>query len=312
MTPHPVELADGAFYQHDFEGARLFQHRHGDKWDLLGRNRSIPDFVNEPACREILRDLARRWDGRLAWLREIQAKAAPTAAASTEAALRVAVVMASCAERATLRADTLRRLAAAGWPEKDVLLAIDEGRFDNRVERITHTAWRALRIAWETEADYALLLQDDLELNRHLIHNLRRWSPLARRDLHIGSLCNLGHRELTWDVPGCAYLVHPDKVLGAQAILLSRRMLDYCLEHWLSGPAELHLRLGFLAAQARQPFFFHCPSLVQHVGRDRTLGGTFRAAVDFDAAWQSAAEPSTAWISAAGTEAPSTAGVAHG
>jgi hypothetical protein len=151
-----------------------------------------------------------------------------------------------------------------------------------------------------------------LELNRHLMDNLRRWSPLARRDLDIGSLCNLGHRELTWDVPGCAYLVHPDKVLGAQAILLSRRMLGFCLEHWFAGPPELHLRLGFLAAQARQPFFFHCPSLVQHLGRDSTLGHRFREAVDFDAEWRAAAAPAIAWMPAPRTETTSTAGVAHG
>jgi hypothetical protein len=283
MPPHPMQLADGAFYQHDFEGVRLFQHRQGDKWDLLGRNHRIPDFYHEETCLKFLGDLARRWDGQLGWLKAIQATAARAAADCGP--VKLAVAMASCSERERSRAVTLRRLASAGWPEDEVLLALDERRFANRVECLTHTAWCALRLAWDTGADYVLFLEDDLDLNRHLIENLRRWGPLARRELDIGSLCNWGHRELTWDVRGCAYLVHPSKVLGAQAILLSRRMLGYCLEHWFAGPPDLDVRLGFLATQARQPFFFHCPSLVQHVGQDSILGHPFRRATDYDAGW---------------------------
>jgi hypothetical protein len=188
------------FYQHDFEGRRLFQHRHGDKWDFLGSNRSIPDFIHENDCREFLIDLAQRWDGQLAWPNDIQCRAASEVVAPNVASLKLAVAMASCAERDALRAGTVQRLSRAGWPPEQVLLATDERRF-------------------------------------------------------------------------------------------TRRMVQYCLEHWFEGPNELDLKLGYLAATARQPFFFHCPSLVQHVGHSSTLGHSFRAAADFDAEWKATTEP---------------------
>jgi ADP-heptose:LPS heptosyltransferase len=312
MTPHPVGLSDGALYQHDFEGRRLFEHRNGDKWDLLGRNRSIPDFVGEQMCRDFLGNLAQRWDGRLAWLKETQSNSDCAAAVPSRGPLRLAVAMASHTERKTLRASTLRRLTEVGWPSEQVLLALDERRFASSVENVAHTAWRALRIALDTEADYVLYLEDDLDFNVHLLENLRCWGPLGRRDLHIGSLCNFGFREIAWDVPGCAYLVHPSKVLGAQALLLSRPMLRYCMEHWFEGPADLDVRLGFLATKARQPFFFHCPSLVQHVGESSSLGHSFRQAVDFDPEWRAVTEPAFELVAATRSGARQTAEGSHG
>jgi hypothetical protein len=50
-------------HQHDFSGARLFQHQ--KKWDLAGRNRRHPGFRHEERCYQFLRDLRRRWNGRI-------------------------------------------------------------------------------------------------------------------------------------------------------------------------------------------------------------------------------------------------------
>jgi ADP-heptose:LPS heptosyltransferase len=311
MTPHPVILADGALYHHDFDGRRLFQHRNMDKWNLLGRNRHIADFWFEKECLQFLGELAQRWDGQLAWLKETQAKAAAVVATSKRKLLKLALVIASCAERKTARADTLERLAAVGWPADQVLFAVDERRFAVKVDRLTHTAWRALQNALATDADYVLYLEDDVDFNRHLLENLNRWGPLARRELHIGSLCNFGFRELVWDVPGCAYLVHPLKICGSQAVLLSRQMAEYCLDHWFEGTRDLDLKLGRLAAQAKQPFFFHCPSLVQHIGQSSTLDHEFRRAEDFDPVWKSSAEPAFELIRASAPAAACSTFVAN-
>jgi ADP-heptose:LPS heptosyltransferase len=287
MTPHPLIVADGALYHHDFDGRRLFQHRNMDKWNLLGRNRHIADFWFEGECLQFLGELAQRWDGQLTWLKETQAKAAAAVATSKRKLLRLALVMAPSAGRKTLRADTLERLAAIGWPADQVLFAVDERRLATRVDRLTRIAWRALQNALATDADYVLYLEDDLAFNRHLLQNLNRWGPLARRELHIGSLCNFGFRELVWDVPGCAYLVDPLRVCGCKAVLLSRQMVEYCLDHWFEGTQDLDLKLGRLAAQAKQPFFFHCPSLVQPIRRSGTADNGFRRAEDFDPVWKS-------------------------
>jgi hypothetical protein len=180
-----------------------------------------------------------------------------------------------------------------------VLLALDERRFSSKVDCLTHTAWRAWRSVLATDADYLLYFEDDVAFNQRLFENLSRWGPLLRRELHAGSLCNLGFRELAWDVPGCAYLVHPLKIRGSLALLLSRRMLQYCLDHWEEGPPDLDLKVGHLAALAEQPFFAHTPSLVQHIGRVSTLGHEFQTAADFDPAWLSDASAGCELVPAA-------------
>lgn len=286
MVPHPAVEGDGALYQHGPDGARLFQHRNCAKWDLRGLNPELPDFRYEADCRKFLRELSARWDGRIEWLKATQAAAMETAAQRDGAPLKLAVVLVSCRARDARRAETLQGLVQAGWPVESVAVTLDEGRFDDPVDRLTHTAWRALRTALESDADYVLLLEDDLEFNRHLVENLRHWGPLRRRELEIGGLCNLGARELAWDVPGAACLVHPHDILGSQAVLFSRRMLDHCLAHWFEAPPDLDLKLGALAGKLRQPFFFHYPSLVQHVGRASTLGHTWRPSLDYDPDWR--------------------------
>jgi hypothetical protein len=291
MPPHPLVDETGAFYQHDFDGKRVFQHRSGAKWDLLGRNQPIPDFIHEATCLQFLRELRERWDGQPAWLAQIQAKAHAAAGAKHGQSLKLIVAMVSCAQRAVLSAQTLQHLTHRGWPADKVLLTLDERRFTDQTENLTHTAWRAFRAALDAEPDYLLYLEDDIVFNDYFFENLSRWGPLARRELHIGGFCNYGLREVAWDVQGCAYLVHPKKIMGSQAVLLSRQMLRYALEHWFEGPPEVDLKLGFLAAQAQQPFFYHCPSLVQHIGQPSTLGNHHRQAADFDLTWKATAEP---------------------
>lgn len=289
MTEHPCLAAPGAFYQHDFEGRRVFQHRNVEKWNLSGRNRPIPDFWHEKECLEFLHELAGQWDGQIAWLKEAQAKAAAAVALQRSKVVKLAVVMGTCPERASVRTGTLERLASVGWPIADVLVTVDERRFTVKVDSLTHTAWCALQNALATDADYVLYLEDDLAFNRHLLENLSHWGPLVRRELHFGSLCNFAYRELAWDVPGAALLVHPLKFKGSQAVLLSRQMAEHLLEHWLEGPRELDLKWGQLAAQFKQPLFVHYPSLVDHIGRQSTLGNKFMEVVDFDPLWKTSA-----------------------
>jgi len=64
MTPHPVKWLDGTLCQHDFSGARLFQHRSAPKWQVIGGNKSVPGFQREAECLEFLRELRERWDCR--------------------------------------------------------------------------------------------------------------------------------------------------------------------------------------------------------------------------------------------------------
>lgn len=47
--------------QHDFEGNRLFQHRNWRKWNAMGDNPRIPDFLLEEECFGFLNELRMSW-----------------------------------------------------------------------------------------------------------------------------------------------------------------------------------------------------------------------------------------------------------
>lgn len=63
MTPHAMRLEHGTFFQHDFDGNLLFQHRNRAKWSFSGDNPLNPAFRHEAECRRFLDDLRREWDG---------------------------------------------------------------------------------------------------------------------------------------------------------------------------------------------------------------------------------------------------------
>ena len=58
-------LADGSwcFYQRDFEGSILFQHRTRAKWRYSGAQDDLPGFVGLEACIDALSALRRDWNG---------------------------------------------------------------------------------------------------------------------------------------------------------------------------------------------------------------------------------------------------------
>ncbi len=55
MPATPVFWLDGTLCQHDFDGNRIFQHRHFDKWWMDGRNRRVGGFLREGLCLEFLK-----------------------------------------------------------------------------------------------------------------------------------------------------------------------------------------------------------------------------------------------------------------
>ncbi len=60
MPATGVFWLDGTLCQHDFEGKRILQHRHYDKWRLDGRNRRVGGFLHEGLCLEFLKALRER------------------------------------------------------------------------------------------------------------------------------------------------------------------------------------------------------------------------------------------------------------
>jgi hypothetical protein len=277
----PIEPLPGAMCQHDFDGARLFQHRNTDKWNLHLTNQSIPGFLYEEECRQFVRELQRLWDGRISHFPQVL-----TPRRSLARPLRITACMISCPARAVLREETLTNLAASDWGDAPVLVQVDREEHSCPQHRQLHTAFSALRNCLQRRADYYLFLEDDLQFNRFLRHNLLSWKPLVQGRVTLASLYNPGVSELACDPAEHCTLVSPDAVFGSQAMLISRRSLKYVLEHWDEIEGLQDIRLSRLCGRLQSPLFYHSPSLVQHVGQQSVWGGFFHQAWDYNPDWK--------------------------
>jgi hypothetical protein len=274
----------GVMCQHDFAGRRLFQHRNLAKWQLFGPNKRIRGFWFEKECRKFLKQLREAWDGQIEKLCPRPLEASGSWPGDAEVKLLACVV--SCRERDAARERMLAGLAGTDWGERPVHVQLDEKRFSRNEDNQTHTAWRALQVAFQSQADYLLYLEDDLEFNRFLFGNLRAWPLLGHRQISLASLFNPGLRELARMGSRGARVVDPQGILWPKALLISGEAARFFLKHWFEGPAALDLKMGALAAQLDSPVFCHYPSLVRHVSGRRPLGRPFPQARDFSLDWK--------------------------
>jgi hypothetical protein len=287
MPGKSVRRLPGTMCQHDFQGRRIFQHRNTDKWNLFLINRKVKGFWFEKECRTYVEALRERWDGRAsayASARRSRFGHRESSVASS-ATLSFTAGVVSCCRRKAIRKRTLRSLARSGWLGR-VLVQFEEHDFDSQQKNMTADTRRALERGLATGADYVLMLEDDLVFNRFFWHNLQCWTPLRRGDVTLAGFYNPGHRILACDVRNNAMIIDPNSIYGSQALLLSRAALQYVLRHWSRADGPPDLKLPRLAARLKRPIYYHCPSLVQHVGRSSTWGGHFHQAPDFDRNWK--------------------------
>jgi hypothetical protein len=186
---------------------------------------------------------------------------------------------------------TVANLAASDWGEAP-RVHVDLAPGPVSRERIAAAYGEMLRVAAEIPADYTLLLEDDIEVNRHLRHNLRHWQPLREGKLILGSLYNPdlahlpGYRpETNGDELQHSFVAELRSVLGAQAVILSRTFLNYAVVHWYDAGAGQNRRLVRLAT-AFGPLHYHTPSLVQHIAIESLHGSELATARDFDPDWR--------------------------
>jgi hypothetical protein len=200
--------------------------------------------------------------------------------------------MVSCGQRDAVRAATL-----ASWKNADcraeVAVELDVSQALAHERRIEETWLRGLRAALGTQADFTLMLEDDLEFNRHLWHNLERWAPLLAASQterpgarpFFGSLYR-ANQALLWTNPDERYAVGaPESFWGAQALVLSRATAQRLLDRWVEGGRAHDLKMPLLAAEVG-PVYFHLPSLVQHRPGPSTWGNRQHRAADFDAEYK--------------------------
>jgi ADP-heptose:LPS heptosyltransferase len=285
LVPKPIYTLEATMCQHDFQGRRIFQHRNLDKWDLFLRNKRIKDFWFEHECRNDVARLRHVWNDGL----QLRTKGWPGTVAVPKSQLRplkIQAVMISGVKRQATRRQTMENLAGTDWDGAPVLVQINDDYSDHDRQADPHCAYLALRNSLEQGADYILLLEDDLEFNVHIRHNLQNWSPLRTGMLTLASLFNPGVRELACDLQNNARIVTPGSVRGSQALLISKDTLQYVVRHWRRVTGSHEVRIARLAVRQRKPILYHAPSLVQHVHGPDAPGEHRYGAMDFDRNWK--------------------------
>jgi len=186
------------------------------------------------------------------------------------------------AARNELRQQTLGNLGSTDWDNVPLHVQVeDEGWNENRLG-----AYLSLKKGLDCDADYILFLEDDLDFNRHIRHNLFNWGLVKTRAITLASLYNPRVREVGCDLRNNARIVDPYSVFGSQAFLLSKDTAAYVVRHWNKVNGGQDIRISRLAARLGDPIFYHAPSLVQHIGRRSVWGGWFHQAADFDPDWK--------------------------
>jgi hypothetical protein len=166
-----------------------------------------------------------------------------------------------------------------------VEVELDRSNLQDPRERQAQTSYLALsRSLRETDADYVLFLEDDIEVNRSLYENLLNWPALQQKRFSLGGLYNPGVQILASDLKKRAIVVNPESIYGSQAFVISRSAARYVLHHWDEVPGMQDIKISRLAARTGL-ILYHVPSLVQHVGTQSTWGGGYHQAIDYDPDW---------------------------
>jgi hypothetical protein len=137
---------------------------------------------------------------------------------------------------------------------------------------------RALEAAKESDCDFALILEDDVRVSKHLRHNLLTL-PLVRRDqcdylsLFVPDLLGdpwerhetpLGYRVAKARYGGPDRLWEKHRVWGVQAILFSRRLLLETLSRWDRLQGVQDARVMGVCGELGVPLYYSSPCWVDH------------------------------------------------
>jgi protein-L-isoaspartate O-methyltransferase len=155
---------------------------------------------------------------------------------------------------------------------------------------------RVLQHAYEDGCDFALILEDDVRVNRWLRHNLTTL-PLIRRDqcdylsLFLPDLIvapwqrherHLGYRLAKPIYSGPRQIWQRHRIWGSQAYVLSRRFLRAALERWDRLGEGQDARVLFICDELQLPLWYTCPCLVEHAPLTSVFATPAAHAPDFD------------------------------
>jgi hypothetical protein len=281
LVPHPIHSLEKTMCQHDFDGRRIFQHRNQDKWDLFLGNERIKDFWFEQDCFDYVARLQKLWSGRCGKALKLKLARAGRRAKS----VRIEAVMLSQTEREGFRKKTLANLAGTDWTNLPLHVQIEDGEGGDFQEKQTHRAYLGLKESLKRRADYVFLLDDAMEFNRHLRHNLLNWAPFRSGNVTLAGLHNAKTKDLACDIKNHTRVVDPNSVHGGRAFLISRDTVEYLVRNWNNVEGTHDLRIPRLAGRRKHPVFYHAPSLVKPIAGADAQDDTYLRAGDYDPYW---------------------------
>ena len=201
--------------------------------------------------------------------------------------MKIAAYMLSCPDRDEMRKRTLANLARTDWNEP-AIVEIDRTNHERRQDRQSETALRLLEHAIANGPEVFLFLEDDLDFNLHLRHNLESWYPLrhlAPGGHFFGALYNPKIRHVDRDDALNFFVADPIAVYGSQAFVVSAATARHIVSNWNTQIGMQDIKMSRLASK-RTSIYYHQPSLVQHIGVQSAWGGPYHQAIDFQQDWK--------------------------
>lgn len=203
----------------------------------------------------------------------------------------------TCPGRESALEQTLASVRASDWPDVPAVLRQPPDWPIGWTS--TSRMYRSvLQRAWDDGCWWAVVLEDDVRVNRHLWANLTRWHPIATGQLHWGSLFVPDTIQDPWvrTCPELGYrLARPAlatgpqdqwqkaRLWGSQAYVFSRGGLGVMLDAWDRQSGGQDARAVTIATAAGWPLWYADPCLVEHAPSGSAFGTPPAYAPDFDA-----------------------------
>jgi hypothetical protein len=208
---------------------------------------------------------------------------------------RIGLYVVTYPANAASLAPMLESIHASDWGAEPVVVTQPEEWPKSR-ESGSRNYKRTLEAAAADGCDFALLLEDDVRVSRHIKHNLSTL-PLVARDqcdylgLYIPDLIadpwerredHLGYRLARPRYAGPNALWARGRVWGAQGLLLSRRLVLAALARWDRLAEGQDTRVMSVCAEFGLPLWYTSPCLVEHAPLSSAFGTPTAHAPDFD------------------------------
>jgi len=193
---------------------------------------------------------------------------------------RIVAYLMTCPARAEVLDKTLTSFKATDWPEEPRIIT-DTSTVADPKTRMTATALRLMQDALSETWDYLLFLEDDVEFNKYLHHNLTNWLPVRYNFVTLATLYSAASSGM---LAGQNFFVRlASDHGGSQALLLCRKLAEDVVASWNSFADEMQdLRIGGTASRINPMIYVFSPNLVQHRPQGSTWGGPAHASPTFD------------------------------